>query len=113
MASKRLLTILLATAGVSILMLALWPVPGFSFNRVPTGHPGLAAPANGGITGIQHGNTGPIFNSGQPTGIPGIKVNPHFPNFVCYNNCTAKCPGFRTPRDEQQCHQRCAAQCGG
>ncbi len=119
MASREFITIVLVMACVSTMMVALWALPGFSFNRIPTGHPGLAGPItngamNRGITGIQHGNTGNLGNSPtQTTGIPGIKVNPHFPNIVCYSRCVDACPGFRTPRDQQQCYQRCAAQCKG
>ncbi len=110
MTSKGLLTILLVTACASILMMALCPGSAFSFNRGFAGHPGVA----GGVTGTQQGNTGiGGISPTQPSGIPGIKFNPHLPKPVCYSRCTASCPGFRTPRDEQQCQSRCAAQCGG
>lgn len=120
MASKGFLAILLVMACISILMMAVWTGPACSFERRIGVHPGLAgSPATGetsrGVTGIQMGHTGTSGNSPtQPTGTIGnIKVNPHLPNIMCYSRCTSSCPGFRTPRDEQQCHQRCAAQCGG
>jgi hypothetical protein len=119
MTSKGLLTILLVMACVSILMVALCPRPAASFNRSLSGHPGLAGSSftgatTSGVTGAQQGNTGNLGNSSaQPTGTIRIDKNPRLPNPICYARCTASCPGFRTPRDEQQCHQRCTAQCGG
>ncbi len=111
MTSNGLLTILLVTACASILMVALCPGSAFSFNRGFAGHPGVAS----GVAGTQQGNTGILGTGPTQPGTTGI-YNFHgpLPNYpICYTRCTASCPGFRTPRDEQQCHQRCAAQCGG
>ncbi len=115
MASKKLLTIALSTAYLSILMVALWPVPALALEQTPFGIPGVTGPSlnAGDIAQIEGGTAGSTGVSPAQPRDTGTGAMPRVPNYLCYTRCAARCPAPGAPLREQACDQSCVVGCGG